>query len=423
MIPIIPILVVAGFGALVAACSSNDEQRVNDDQDAGTDGGVELDASIDAAPDADVDSGIDAGEDAGPPPTPSAPSASKYSDAPCAFPASITYDQNKLFLTCGGVQNGLFSSQLGSGTWELIGSVSGFPSNHIKLDNQHYAVAHSNGITIIKEQDGSVTDSIDFSMLNPKDELDQPLNFTLNNPAGMALIGGKLFIATSNLDHIDPDPTLTTFHKGTVLYLDYNTNNGTLDEGSARVLSTSRKNPTALKQTDTNKFAVLNSGDYVPSPENASLDIFDTQTHNCMTTDLEDVESVTAQASPVMPLNDCGHLLIGIQKPTAALKSVSKTTGSVVIDFDIPGVQGFISNISKYKNVAIMSDFGIFGQGGAILYKHSYPPEGWMGVPITQIPQGSAGPSVVVGDTLYLAVTDNTGMGGSIWKADLSDMD
>ena len=234
----------------------------------------------------------------------------------------------------------------------------------------------------------------------------------------MAVIGGKLYIATSNIDQVDyQNPSNTTFHAGTVLYMNYN--NGELDESSARVLFTSRLNPTAVKQTDSDKFAVLSSGDYGLSSDNAALDICDTQSHLCIATELGDV---TAQASPVMPISDCDLLLISIQKPFAELKAVDIKTGDIVIDFNMPA-KGFISNISAYGDVAIMSDFGVFGQGGAILYKHSYPPIGWMGIPITPMPQGSTGPSVVVGDKLYQTVTDNNGLNGSIWKLDLSNMD
>jgi hypothetical protein len=427
-----PVLIVVGLGALFAACSSSDDpqsnSKINDDLDAGVDAdaGVDLDASIDAGQDADVDSGADAGDDGGTiPPTPNPPEASLYSDAPCSFPASMSFDANSdtFLLSCGGAQNGLFRSPPlnTSGDWTLIGPSNGYPSNHIQIDNRYYAVAHAmpDGLTIIDSQDGSISGSVDLSTLVPLDQSNQPVGFTLNTPAGMAQIGGKLLIAASNLDQVDyQDPANTTFHPGTVLYMNYN-GDGTVDESSARVIFTSRVNPTGLVAIDANDFAVLSSGDYKPSQDNAALDRCSVQTLTCNPTLLG---SITGQTSPAMPITEGGLILIGAQKPFAKIFGIDKSTGVMSIDRDMPDVQNFISNIGAYGDVAIMSDFGIFGQGGSILYAHTGP-NGWLGIPITPMSQGSLGPAVVVGDKLYQTMTDNNGMNGSIWEINLNAMD
>ncbi len=439
--PIIPILIALGVGAVAWGCDNKSPDIENDsgtdtdadidtdtdvDTDIDTDTDTDIDTDTDVDTDADTDTSTDTGTDSDTTPdTPFAPGASVYSDAPCAFPASITHQvtENRLYVTCGGMTNALWKSPvLGTaGAWTDAGQVPGYPSNHVMIDGTYAIVAHSmpDGFTIVDYTSGTVSQSVDFSAITIVDSTDTPLTFTPNYPAGIIVAGGKIFVATNNIDVPDySDPALTTFHPGTVIHFDDN-GDGTADTASATAHMTSGLNPTGMVEIDGSTFAVLSSGTYDPTSSEAAMEICDVASLACTAVDLGDV---TGQASAVMPITDGGLILAGIQNPDNRIMGVDDSSYSIDLDRAMLDVDGFISSIGAYGDVAILSDFGIFGSGGQILFAHT-DSAGWTGVPITPITWGSVGPAVVVGDTLYATSTSNDGMSGRIYEVNVSAMD
>ncbi len=432
MWPLIGILMLVAAGCGGSSPQVEDDAGTDADNDVDADTDVDVDADVDGDTDvdtdADTDTATDTSTDTGTdttPETPFAPGASVYSDAPCAFPASITHQaaENRLYVTCGGVPNALWRSPvLGTtGDWTDAGQVPGFPSNHAMIDETYAIVAHSmpDGFTILDYTSGTESQSVGFSDLTIVDSSDEELPFDPNTPAGIVIAGGRIFIATNNIDVPNyTDPALTTFHPGTVIHFDYN-GDGTVDEASATAHMTSGLNPTGMVGVDDSTIALISSGTYDPTTSEAALEICDLPGLACTAVDLGDV---TGQASPVMPITEGGLILAGIQKPDNRIMGVDDSSYSIDLDRAMPDVDGFISNIGAYGDVAILSDFGIFGSGGQILFAHT-DPLGWTGVPATQITWGSVGPAVVVGDTLYAAVTSNDGMSGRIYEVSLGAMD
>jgi len=441
MLPIILAGVAIGASIVLAGCDGDENAKEDSGiQDTDTGSDVDTDSDVDSDPDVDTDTDVDTDADTDTdtdtdsatdtdtyPDTPTAPGVSLYSDAPCAFPASITHDasDDRLYITCG-MPGSLWKSQpLGeTGEWAEVAEVPGFPANHISIDDQYTVVAHSSpdGFTVVDRTNSLAVQTVSFADLTILDELDQPLTFTPNFPAGLYyyVAGQDLFVATSNLDNIDyVDPSLTTFHAGTVLYFDYS-GDGMFDTTDVRSIETSGVNPTGIAAIDAETFAVLSAGPYAPSVDNeAAIDMVSLP-------DLESesatLGSVTGQASPVMPLTEGGLVLIGVQKPTNKIMGVDSSTGEVLLEREMPDVENFISNICAYGDIAVMSDFGAFGEGSAILFAHTQP-SGWTGIPITPLVTGSSGPAVVVGSTLYQTVTANDGMSGSIWESNLMGME
>lgn len=439
-----PIIVVL---ALVAAgCGGSSPELDNDadvdDIDSGdgsdidVDGDSDTDIPTDTETDPDTGTSTDTGTDSDTTPdAPFAPGSSVYSDAPCAFPASITHQatENRLYVTCGGMTNALWKSPvLGTtGDWTDAGQVPGYPSNHIMIDNQYAIVGHSmpDGFTIVDYTSGVATQSVDFSAITILDSTDTPLTFTPNYPAGILVAGGKIFVATNNIDVPDyTDPALTTFHPGTVIHFDYN-GDGTADTSSASAHMTSGLNPTGMVEIDGSTFAVLSSGTYDPTTSEAAMEICDVASLACTAVDLGDV---TGQASPFMPITEGGLLLAGIQRPNNKLMGVDSSAGIIEFDndlldeYDDPLVEGFISNVCAYGDVAIMSDFGEFGVGGGQILFANTDPWGWTEILQTPIVWGTgalAGPAVVVGDTLYATVTKDDGSEGRIYDVNVSAMD
>ena len=447
MLPIILAGVAIGASIVLASCS-NDEGADNDsgvqDTETGSDLDTDADTDIDTDSDTDIDSGTDLDTDTDSdvdtdtetesasdtdtyPDTPFAPGVSLYSDAPCAFPASITHEasDDRLYATCGMPGSLWKSPPLGeSGEWSEVAEVPGYPSNHIIMDDEYAVVAHSSpdGFTVVDRIGNTAVQTVSLADLTITDELDEELAFVPNFPAGLYYYaaGQDLFVATSNLDNIDyTDPSLTTFHAGTVLYFDYS-GDGTFDTTNVRSIETTGVNPTGVASIDDNSFAVLSAAPYEPSvDEEAAIDIFS----------LPDLEregtalgAITGQTSPVMPLTEGGIILIGVQKPGNKIMGVDSTTAEIILDREMPDVENFISNVCAYGDVAVISDFGAFGEGSAILFAHTQA-TGWTGIPITPVTTGSSGPAVIVGDTLYQTVTANDGMSGSIWQANLSGME
>ena len=413
---------------MIMGCSNDTIGATHDsgddtDLDAAS-GDTDIDTDTDVDTDTDTDSDVDTDTD---PETPFAPGINLYSEAPCAFPASITHNalDDRLYVTCG-MPGALWKSPpLGTGgDWAQAGSVPGYPANHMMIDDQYAVIARSapDGFTVVDYTDGSVTQDVNFADITITDELDQPLAFTPNYPAGLYFFeaGSRLFIATSNLDSVDyADPSLTTFFAGTVLYFDYN-GDGTFDTTAAGSIETSGVNPTGIAAIGAGSFAALSSGPYAPSVENeAAIDVV-----SLPDLDMESASlgSITGQTSPVMPLTEGGLVLIGVQKPENRIMGVDPATGEVLLDRAMPDVENFISNICAYGDVAAMSDFGAFGEGSLILFAHTQA-AGWPGIPMTSVASGSSGPAIVVGDTLYQTVTANDGMSGSIWEANLSGME
>lgn len=384
------------------------------------------------------------GDDAGSgsnirPTTPPAPSAVRLMDAPCAFPASLSYEERTLTLlmACGGAQNALFRSSpvdsVGGGEWSVVGLANGYPSNHLKLSDRYYLVNHSmpDGFTIIDGSTGGASSTVDFSQLSIPDSSGNALGFAPNNPGGAVMAGGKICVATSNMDHIDMDPANTTFFIGTVLCFPYN-GNGIVEPSNAIAYYTSGANPTGMALVDkepanngTQRFAVLSSNNYSPATgEVSTIDIIESST---MAQTPIFLGPITAQISPALATAEIGEtvILYGVQKPAGAaafaeLEGVFVDSGRKALDYRLNEVAGFVSSVQTTGSIAAISDFGVFGEGGRILFTNINP--GWFDVLETPL-DGAAGPSVVAGNKLYQAVTDNTGASGSIVQVDLGGLE
>jgi hypothetical protein len=443
-IPIIIIGVAAVAAVAAAGCTfdikalpaSKDTGPLPDDAGAGdrppAPDGTSGDGQVGPPPDGPMSQDAQPAGDAevpsdGGPVTPFAPGTARVGAAPCAFPASLSTNAagDRLLLTCGGTTNALFRSPLLSGSgnwtsadWTRIAIVVGYPSHHALLTDRYAVVNHSgpDGFTIVDLQNDSTTDNL---LLTPtlRDPQGQLVSFTPNNPAGAVLAGGLLCVATSNLNHVDTDPALTTFHPGTFVCAPWN-GDGTVNNAAAVVYPTSGINPTGMAAIDTDRFAVLSSGPYAPGATNpAKLDICTAPAMSCVSTDLG---AITAQISPSLALSAGGLLLFGAQKPTNKLMGVDPDSHAITVNREMPAVTNFIASVATSGDVAALSDFGVFGQGGAVLYAN-VDPAGWTGVPVTPL-TGSAGPSTISGTKLYQSVTANDGASGSVWKIEMSGM-
>lgn len=424
-------MIAAGF-FWMAGCTS---ESTAPPADGGRDGGF-ADTPPEAGPPPDTTRPADAGPgdtgpvDAGPPPTPPAPAASLVSDLPCAFPASLATNaaNTSFFVACGGATNALFRSSPigGAGPWSQVGIIGGYPSHHLPLTERFHAVGHSfpDGITIIDADTGAATDEVDLASLTLPGPDGEPLAFVPNSPAGMVLAGGSLCVATSDLDHIDADPALTTFHPGAVICMPWN-GDGTLGVAEAQVLLTFGVNPTGMAQIDaaprddgTQRFAVLSSNGYADAPgAQAALEICEAPSMECTAVPLG---NITAQISPQLHVTEDGVVLIGVQRPAPALIGVNAAIPDVVFTQPMPDVQNFIASIASLGGIVALSDFGVFGAGGSVLFLNVNP-GGWAGVPVTAL-DGSAGPSAAVGGTLYQAVTSNDGTSGSLVQMSLAGL-
>jgi hypothetical protein len=431
-------------GLIPMGCSSSSELEPHTgvQKDAGADAETSMEAGADvsvetgqdAKPESSVDASLDAAQDAeggaiedadAAPATPNAPGVSVYSPAPCAFPASLTYNpaDDRLYMSCGGAQNALWRSPtMGtSGAWGIAGTAGGYPSNHAMIDDRYAVIAHSmpDGFTIIDTVTNTVSQQVNFSNLNILDESNNSLPFTPNSPSGIVVAGGTIYIATNNIDTADfSHPENTTFHPGTLIAFHFN-GNGTIDTGSAKAHITSCLNPTGTAKIDDATIAVLSSGSYDPATTEAELEICTLPAFDCTATQLG---NLTAQTSPVMPITASGLILVGIQKPTNRIVGIDIATNAIAMDRAMPDIENFISNIASYDDVAVVNDFGSFGVGSAILFAHTNP-AGWGGIPITPLPWGSTGPAVIVGDALYVATTSNDGMEGRVSKVNMSGME
>lgn len=396
-------------------------------QDAGSDaGGVKLDAwGFDAITDY-FDSFF---EEIAKPPKPNAPEAKYVADLPCAFPASLRYDAkgNRLFTTCASAENELLSTPMPENetqaNWQKVGTVDGFPSNHVILPDDFHIVTHAmpDGFSIIDGVTGSTTDLVDFSSEVITDVNGDVLAFAPNNPAGAILIGGNICVATSNMDHMDMDPVLSTFHPGTAICFIYN-GNGTVAHESSMALYTSGVNPTGMILLDDGRFAVLSSGSYSPDDNNgAVVDVFTWPAVDASATWLltPNGQKVTAQISPDLATIS-GGILVGVQKPYASVMGVDLDAGNISSTFETPEVKNFISATQVYGKTAALTDFGIFGESGRIVFLQT-DDGGWEGTLETPL-DGSAGPSVLIGGDLLQTTTSPDMSGGSIWKIDMKNL-
>lgn len=354
---------------------------------------------------------------------PPAPTADYFMDLPCAFPASIGYEssEDSFSLTCGGDPNILYKapnlSGVGSGDWAIVGNSDGYPSHHIKLSDGYYLVNHSapHGFTIINEITGAASQSVDLEGMSLVDEEGWPLEFTPNNPSGAVFLGASLCIATSNMDHVDMDPALSTYHPGTVICFPYNYD-GTVEDNAGVAYYTSGKNSTGVALVDSDHFAVLSSNSYAPlSGEQAALDIFEWPGMSKTTIYLGEV---TAQISPVLNLTSGGMILLSLQQPEATLLGIDIEVGDMPFYLELPEVENFITSIENYNSIAVVSDFGIFGEGGQILFANM-DPYGWSDTLATSL-SGAPGPSIIIGNTLYQTVSEDA---GSMWSVNLASME
>ncbi len=380
-------------------------------------------------PDADLDdddASVDEGDDdddsiIARPETPAAPQAVAVGDAPCAFPASLSYDgaRDLLYTTCGGQPNALFrSSPLAEGelTWSEIGYADGFPSNHVPLSERYHLIAHANpdGVTIIDgETGGATTTALLFADLPFVEEL----GFVPNNPNGAALVGGWIFLATSNIDTADyADPAKTTYFDGTIVACPYE-GAGLIDANACVTYDTTAKNPTSMALLADGRLAVLDANTYdLTAGANAALDLFQLSSMDRQTIELG---TITGQVAPTLAMTEGGLILFARQRPTNGLIGVDPEAG-VSLDRELPEVANFISSIAVHGPIAAIADFGIFGEGGRLLFL-DLRPEGWEGMPITKLP-GAAGPATMANDMLLQAVTANDGMSATIVEVDMEGM-
>lgn len=364
------------------------------------------------------------------PPTPDAPQASFYSEAPCGFVASYTtsaYDQ-MAYATCGGSpeMNGLF--RYDGDNWNIAGTIDGYPANHVHLPDDYHAIMHSemsgqglHGITIIDGITGETTDIVDLGPELTWDDNDIALLFNRTFPNGAILVGGEICVASSNLDGVSGDPGVTSYNPGTVSCFQI-LEGGTIFHNMGHARYTSGPNPTGMVLIDEEpidggqRFAVLSSNGYdLTAESNAALDIF---SHPVLTKETiiitaEDGSPVTAQISPTIAMTSSGILLVGIQAPTNALYGIDPTTGEVVFRRELEGVTNFVSSINSYGDIAAISDFG-----GKVMFINTAK-DGWEGTPETEV-SGMPGPAFVSGDTLFQSI--GMGADGEIWTLGLSGL-
>jgi hypothetical protein len=329
------------------------------------------------------------------------------------------------YLTCGGepATNGLF--RFDGDRWNMVGTVEGYPSNHISLPGNYHAVAHSefagsgfHGFSIINGRTGEIADAIDLSREFVRDEEGHAISFNQTFPNGMLYIGGKICVASSNLDEISGDPGATSYNPGTVSCFDL-APDGTIahDDGVAYI--TSGVNPTGMVLMDEvlvrgiQRFAVLSSNSYDRDGNlNAALDIFSYpgMDRRAIIITAKDGSPVTAQIGPALAITRSGAILVGIQAPFNALYGADPDSGEIVFRRPIEGVANFISSINALGDLAALSDF----DGKAMFLDTS--PNGWADVLETPLP-GMAGPALVYGGHLYQSVST-----GEIWMINLEGL-
>ncbi len=418
-------------------CSSSENKPADGDLDHRTDSPFDADPPVDGDPDdevtggdldedeeiADAEDDFDAtereDEQALRPETPMSPTATFVGQAPCAFPASLSYDAagDRLMATCSGAPSALFRSTPltdGAPNWSEVGYADGYPSNHIRLSDRYHLIAHASpdGITVVDAESGAATTAINFASL----PIVSTLGFAPNNPNGAILAGEQIFIATSNIDTADyTDPALTTYFSGTVLACPYE-GDGIVDGQACTAFETEAKNPTSMALLANGSLAVLEANTYdLDSGNSAALELF---TLPNLSRQIIDLGNITGQVAPTMALLDNGALCFARQRPDNALMIVDSE--GIAADHELPQVENFISSVQTDGAVAAVADFGVFGEGGRVLFLDTRA-NGWEGVPITEL-TGAAGPAIMAGDTLYIAVTANDAMSASIVSIDMTEL-
>lgn len=358
----------------------------------------------------------------------------KVADLPCDFPASLgtleTPQETSLLFTCN-MPARLFETSLNEDgslsearqVGEGVGGDFSFAANHLPLTNAEgnldgfvaLSFSSPHGFAILN-RNGELSQTIILGELPSLHLLEHPLTF----PSGMALASGKLCVATANLDEQD----FTTYHPGTVLCFDYNEGLVNIDETEPEIFETSSLNPTGMGLFD-GKVVVVNSNSFAPTEnQEAAIDFFDPLTLESSSIPLG---AFTAQISPHLAIDPSGKMAVGVQPPTNALAIVDLGEG-FVNDYPLP-IRNFISHITRDGDVAIISDQGMLDFGGNVandqtgqVLLHPAGGENWESIPATPV-SGNAGQTVVVGGSVYLAVTsrseaDPAALVGSLWKAE-----
>ncbi len=335
---------------------------------------------------------------------PSAPLAEYVADMPCAFPASLSVDEseNAVFATCDG---GLFRLFKGfAPQWEAFASVEGFPSNHIALGDGNFAVTHfaPDGITIVSGETGLYLDSFYLSS-------EQIIfsgfaqGYVPNNPSGAVVVGNNICFATSNIDHADMDQSKTTFNPGCFVCLDY-LGNGLMDHSFATAYPTSGINPTGMIALGANRFAVLSTNGYdLTAGTTAYLDVCEHPSMECDSIELTDFEGspITAQMSPSLARTSDGVVRVAVQKPYPQIISVDVESKEMVEWLELGAVNGFVSSVTADGDELFVGDFGVWGQGGKVMF--ALPSNGWqvLNTPV----EGHPGPSTASFGKFYAAIT------------------
>lgn len=424
MIPLPIIIVGLVLGAWKCASSTSTPSNQNNTRDAGNTEGTDAqslppDAGTNTTypPDAGNQT-TDAGTVCRMPQTP--PPAIKKSEIPCAFPASLSYQPSTdSFITACTFPNALFRSGQRrnlSGAWQKIADIDGIPAHHLELPNDFVSVSHSSpdGISVVNSRTGTVASHIILSALVFQNQ-SQP-GFALTFPSGMAYASGRLCVATSNTNSFGATPEDTTFNPGAMVCLNLNSAAGTIDGGSATIHMTSGINPTGATRMEDGRIAVLCSNDYKADRPLSAIDLF---TPPEMTRVSLNLGSKTAQISPALAKTPGEEIIFGLQKPSNGIQ-LTDLTGTSGWTNNLNGaVRGFISNVSAVGNVIAISDFGVFGSGGRILFLNLTDPVS--AHLITEIHEGQPGPATDTGNKLYLAATKTDASGASLYEVDLTN--
>lgn len=411
-------LIVLGVGAALSTSGCDDSERPATPKDtSATDASLKPDIVTTA--DAFIPQ-IDSSENVKKP-APAAPKATLFANMPCAFPSSLSYsDGGNFYSACGGEKSALYRKTAKATEWEVLGEISGYPSHHIPLDKEKYLVTKSgpDGFAIVDSKIKSTLDEVSFGEKNILGAKGEPLSFVPNTPAGAVFLGSAICIASSNLDSVDMDATKTTYFPGTIICFPYSTAGKAGHAGTAYF--TSGLNSTgmvALNEQNgggNQRFAVLSSNDYNPDKGSATLDIFKFPDMAKTTIDLG---GITGQIAANIARS--GNLVyIGVQKPVAGLLGVNVDTNQIDFKTELPDVKNFVSSIQVKGSLLAVSDFGVFGEGGRIIFMDN----GWNKHSIGEL-DGAAGPSTISGYNLYQVVTSKAGDSSSIFELNLTGLE
>lgn len=359
-----------------------------------------------------------------PVPSPAAPTLHFEADLPSPFPAGmhITQDGEQTYLTVtGDLPTQLFRAEVGNEPAARIGNFSSFgpqlpgrfTSHLTEIDRRTLVIYNTpDGFTLLN-RDGTISDQVALADLDLDAALGHPVNF----PKGGALLGNRFCLSTSNLK-LDT----MTYHAGNVLCFDYA--DGVVDANSARALTTTAQDPTALRVLG-DKMAVLNSADFDPETNDpATIDIFDPTTM-----EIERSISLGARTAQLEAnfLVDGATAYIGTQIPRNEMQRVDLATGEHDV---IPlAVNNFTSYATRFGPYLVFVDQGFFDRNngslenpGRLLFLHSDRSEA---DPLITEVTGTAGALTLWEDRLLIAVTDRVGTDhvSTLWSADLGGLE